>query len=382
MGFLRTLERARDKFFWYNLVADVKRYVRECLPCQKRKWQGQMLAPLGEFPPVSFPLERVGVDLIELPLSYSGNKYCLTIVDHLTSYAKAYPIPDKTAETVAKAFIQFVSENSCPLNIVSDRGSEWINNIFQQVVKTLKIKLNLTTAYHPMANGKTERMNGVIKTCLSHVSSTDQLTWDESIPHVILAINTAYQTSIGDIPFFLFHGRDAQLPYEDLLCEQPINYATDENYAADMTLRLTSAFREVRKKIKIAHDRSAQNYDRKASVKEILPGSMVLLRNESGRNDTRQPNNWPTRFIGPYRVLERKDNNAVIKGIYSDQVTQTVHVNRLKVAYLRPDEAYPFNNVSVPSCPKLPSPQRAVTPDPVAIPVVTPRYNLRSRKIP
>jgi transposase InsO family protein len=258
MGFLRTVERARDRFFWFNMTSDCKRYVRECLPCQKRKWQGQMKAPLGEFPPVSYPMERVGVDLIELPTSYSGNKYGLTIVDHFSKYLSVYPLPNKSAETVSKALMQFIAANGCPLEIVSDRGGEFVNELFNEVLRKLKIKTQLTTAYHPMSNGLTEKMNSVCKRALSHLSSDDKFTWDDSVPLVTLAINTAFQTSINDVPFFLFHGRDAHLPFGDFLSKQPINYASDTNYAVEMSLRLSNAFSQVRKQSKIANDKSAQ----------------------------------------------------------------------------------------------------------------------------
>ena len=66
MGVLRTLHRAREKFYWPNMIGDVRDYVRTCLDCQKRKWQGQNVAPLGSFEPVDRPMARVGVDLIEM----------------------------------------------------------------------------------------------------------------------------------------------------------------------------------------------------------------------------------------------------------------------------------------------------------------------------
>jgi hypothetical protein len=129
---------------------------------------------------------------------------------------------------------------------------------------------------------------------LSHLSSDDKFTWDDSVPLVTLAINTAFQTSINDVPFFLFHGRDAHLPFGDFLSKQPINYASDTNYAAEMSLRLSNAFSQVRKQSKIAHDKSAQYYDKTANSKHITPGSLVLLRNETSK--TENPQGWPTQI--------------------------------------------------------------------------------------
>lgn len=384
MGFFRTLERSRDHFFWYHQVADTKRYVNNCMPCQKRRWQGKLKGDLGEFPPTSHPLERVGVDLIELPTSYSGNKYALTIVDHFSRYVNAIPIPNKTAETVTKAMVTFIAENSVPEQIVSDRGSEFTNDLFQEVCRRLQAKSNLTTAYHPMSNGLVEKNNSTIKKALSHLSGNDQFTWDESLPFVTLAINTAFQTRILDVPFFLFHGRDANLPYAEVMGKPQINYSCDTNYAAEMTLRLNKAFTLVTQNSKISHDKSAQYYNKTANHRVIAPGSLVLLRNETNKRDSLS--SWPTNFIGPYRVISRSNNNYKIKGVYADRKEQTVHVNRLKIAHLRPDTAFPFNN-HTPSQKEDHNAQTSPAPmtghssgtEVQAVQQPTPRYNLRSR---
>ena len=342
MGFLRTLHRARKSFYWPNMTADIRRYVSSCIDCQKRKWQGKEHAALGEFPSISYPLERVGVDLIEMTPSYSGNKYILTIVDHFSKYVTAYALPDKSADTVTNAMLQFITQNSVPKEIVSDRGSEFTNSLFQKVCKYLMAKSKLTTSYHPMANGMCEKMNGTIKKTLSHLAKDDRFTWDDQLPFATLAINTSFQSSICEIPFFLFHGRDARLPFNDFVNKiAPINYSED-NYAEEMLLRQHKAFAHVKDMMKSAHDTSARYYNRKSKETNITVGSLVLLSNVTNKTDTAL--SWPTRYIGPYRVLRRFNNNFVIKGVYADTAEQTVHVNRLKLAKLRGDVAYPFNN--------------------------------------
>jgi len=343
-GYLRTLQRARDNFYWPNMAKDVKNYVQCCLECQKRKWQGREVGTLGEFPPVSYPLERVGVDLIELPVSYSGNKYILTVIDHFSKYVSAYALPNKSAETVTRAMVTFISDNSVPTQIVSDRGSEFISELFTKTCNMLQAKNKFTTAYHPMANGLTEKANSTIKKTLSHLAKEDRFTWDEQIPTAVLAINTSFQTSIQEIPFFLFHGRDARLPFNDLINKQaPVNYA-EEDYATEMSLRLRKAFSHVKNMCAIAHKRSAIQHNKKATAGKISVGDMVLLRNETGFGEGRNMLAWPTRYIGPYRVLQRNKNTFKIRGIYSQQYEQTVHLNRLKLANMKPDLPFPFNN--------------------------------------
>jgi len=341
-GFLRTLHRARDSFYWQNMSRDIKIYVRCCIDCQKRKWQGREIGELGEFPEINYPLDRVGVDLIELPTSYKGNKFILTVVDSFTKYVSAYAIPNKSAVTVTEAMMQFITNNSSPKEITSDRGSEFHCKLFQETCSMLNSKNKYTTAYHPMANGLTEKYNSTIKKVLSNICATDQLTWDDQLPSALLAINTSFQTSINEIPFFLFHGRDARLPFNDIINKQPpINYA-EENYKHEMLCRLNKAFAHVKKMSKISREQYANQYNKRATKCKINVGDIVLLRNETGISEFE--NCWPTRYVGPYRVINKIKNNFTIKGIYADTKTQTVHVNRIKLAHLLPNNAYPFNN--------------------------------------
>ena len=342
-GYLKTIQRARDNFYWRNMARDVKIYVKCCMSCQKRKWQGREIGELGQFPEVNYPLDRVGVDLIELSPSYAGNKYILTVIDAFTKYVSAYPLPNKTAETVTKAMMQFICNNSVPREICSDRGSEFLSDLFRKTCEMLNAKNKFTTAYHPMANGLTEKANGTIKKVLSNLCETDKNTWDDQLASATLAINTSFQTTINEIPFFLFHGRDARLPFNELINKQPpINYA-EEDYKTEVSLRLRKAFTHVKEMAKKERERYTRQYNKKATSCKIQEGDIVLLRNETAGSEN--GNSWPTMFVGPYRVLQRTKNNFRITGIYADFKEQTVHINRIKLAHLLPNNAYPFNNI-------------------------------------
>lgn len=128
--------------------------------------------------------------------------------------------------------MQYVTENSVPKQIVSDRGFEFISELFQTVCRKLKAQSKLTISYHPICNGMAGKANSTIKKAMSRLASEDKNSWDETISLATLAINTAYKSRIQNIPFFLFHGRDARFPYEEIFAEQLMNYAVDESYAA------------------------------------------------------------------------------------------------------------------------------------------------------
>ena len=52
------------------------------------------------------PFDKIAIDLvIDCKTSTSGSKHILTIIDHLTGWPGAFPIPDKSADTIVATFI-------------------------------------------------------------------------------------------------------------------------------------------------------------------------------------------------------------------------------------------------------------------------------------
>ncbi|MEO1301476.1 MAG: hypothetical protein AAFU83_04560 [Bacteroidota bacterium] len=61
----------------------------------------------------------------------------------------------------------------------------------------------MSTAYHPQTNGLVERTNEVIEAALRHYVSADHSDWDDQLPWVEFALNSAYHPAIGTTPFAL-----------------------------------------------------------------------------------------------------------------------------------------------------------------------------------
>ena len=87
----------------------------------------------------------------------------LTFQDGLSKYSLAIPIEQQDAITVAKAFVEeVVLKFRIPQMILTDQGSNFMNEVFTNVCKLLKIKKIKCTAYHPQSNGALERTHRVI----------------------------------------------------------------------------------------------------------------------------------------------------------------------------------------------------------------------------
>ena len=114
------------------------------------------------------PFDKIAIDLVtECKTSTSGNKHILTIIDHLTGWPEAFPIPDKSGDTIVSTFInEYLPVNMCPWYILLDNGTEFKTNIMDQVLQQLGMGRIFSAPYHPQSNGKLEVFHKYLKPTL------------------------------------------------------------------------------------------------------------------------------------------------------------------------------------------------------------------------
>ena len=100
------------------------------------------------------PFDKIAIDFItQCKTSTSGNKHIATIIDHLTSWPEAYPIPDISADIIVSTFInEYLPVHLCPRYILSDKGTEFKNNLMDQVLQQLGIDRTFSAPYHPQSS--------------------------------------------------------------------------------------------------------------------------------------------------------------------------------------------------------------------------------------
>ena len=332
-GFLKTLFKAQGLFYWPNMVLDIKNYVKHCMQCLKRKSGIKNKAAMGDFPPVSEPNERIGLDLIGiLPQTERGNRFILTVHDHFSKYTYIYPIPGKSAEVVTRAFRKHILLAGVPSYITSDRGSEFIANTFRELCETMRITTNFATAFRPQACGAVENRNKIIGDYLHFLSNESNEQWDDLCEYVQAAINSAYHVAIRDTPFFIHHGRDYKTIYSDILSGSKRVMDQEKPYNIEVQERLTKAFEQVKQNNINAHETYKKAYNKNLRPHNIGAGDIVLVRNEIKQGQNIRKLN--PRYNGPYRVIKFvNDNNCIIKGMMQNNSRELlVHTDRLKMA--------------------------------------------------
>ena len=134
-----------------------------CKNCSECILQNQTTTDtqFGTFSAPEGPMQFICMDIVGpiSPVSSKGNRFRLTVMDMLTGYMMAVAIPNKSAETVVKAYIDYI------YSIFG--GSEFRNDVFDKVCDKLGIKRVYSLVYTPQSNGKLKDFHQFFKACIS-----------------------------------------------------------------------------------------------------------------------------------------------------------------------------------------------------------------------
>ena len=130
------------------------------------------------------PFASCSMDMItDLPIS-NGHDSILAVVDHgLTKGVILIPCSKTlTAAQCAGLLLDNVYKRFGLMDkIISDRGPQFAAKSFLELLKLLKIKSSLTTAYHPQSDGATERVNQEIEAYISIFCTNNPEEWSNML---------------------------------------------------------------------------------------------------------------------------------------------------------------------------------------------------------
>ncbi|GFX32655.1 transposon Tf2-9 polyprotein [Trichonephila clavipes] len=278
LGFAKTYDRIRKRFYWPGMYRNVVRYIMHCRECQRRKSVPQRppgrLVPI---PPAIAPFHRIGIDLLgRFPKSAHGNKWIIVCTDYSTRYAITKALPTAEVDEIAKFLLEeIVLRHGAPRVIITDRGAVFRSRLVSSLVDLCNIDHRFTTAYHPQTNGLTERFNKTLADMLSMYVDVEQKNWDEILPFVTFAYNTAKQETTGFTPFYLLHGREAETTLDTMLPFCPNDF--DDNNITKIAARAEESRQLARVHTLRAQDKDRRRYDSKHQMVSYAPGDLVWV---------------------------------------------------------------------------------------------------------
>ncbi|GFW70691.1 transposon Ty3-I Gag-Pol polyprotein [Trichonephila clavipes] len=200
----------------------------------------------------------------------------------MTGYARDFTGRECTemsfaeVDEIAKFLLEeIVLRHGAPRVIITDRGAVFRSRLVSSLVDLCNIDHRFTTAYHPQTNGLTERFNKTLADMLSMYVDVEQKNWDEILPFVTFAYNTAKQETTGFTPFYLLHGREAETTLDTMLPFCPNDF--DDNNITKIAARAEESRQLARVHTLRAQDKDRRRYDSKHQMVSYAPGDLVWV---------------------------------------------------------------------------------------------------------
>lgn len=230
-------------WWWDGMYADTLAYWKKCPECAIVTGGGRQHTPHLTPVPVQRPFQILGVDIMDLPCTESGNRHVVVFQDLFTKWPMVFLVPDQKSERIARLLCkEIVPLFGVPEALLSDRGTNLVSHLMLDVCALLgTTKLN-TTAYHPECDGMVEWFNWTLKAMLRKRAAQFGAQWDKHLPGLLWAYRNTPHDSTGEKPSFLLFGWDCKSPVQStLLPVEPVQPATVEDYREELMLTLASA---------------------------------------------------------------------------------------------------------------------------------------------
>ena len=323
-------------YWWDGMHSDVHHFCRQCLTCASYDGSGRRSRPPLQPIPVGGPFQRLGVDILEMPLTAQGNRYIVVFIDYLTKWAEACAIPDQTSETIARLLVDnVVCRHGVPEELLSDRGPNLLSSLIHDVCDLLGMHKINTTAYHPQCDGLVENLNKTLRAMIAKHTRDFGVEWDQYLQHLLFAYRSKPHATTGESPFYLIYGRDPRLPTATALSHPSNPYQVDlEDYRTELTTGLSEAWTTAQQQVKAAQAKQKYQYDKRSKESKYQPGDRVMVlmpQEQTGKN-----RKLALPYHGPYRVLEALPCGLKLRPV--DQPTaQPILVNLDRVTRCSPE---------------------------------------------
>jgi hypothetical protein len=313
-GQFKTTERMKQNFFWSKMDEEVRDYVRSCDVCQRDKvsWHKRygLLQPL-EIP--YRPWTLILMDFITMLPESDGYTQIRVIVDRLTKIAHFNPLKTKE-ESPVRDLVTVVFANEIwrlpelPSDIVSNRDTRFTSHFWKELTSHLGIDLSMSTAFHPQADGQTERINAVLEQYLRHFCGFQQDDWAELLPLAEHTYNTAVSETTKASPFFANYGYQPETQW----IRPAASEANFSNPASEKLLaRWKGIWEMLQENTHDAQQRMAKWYNTKVQEQpKFKVGDKVMINARNFR--TKCPSKkLDHKKIGPVKVVKLIGKHAV-----------------------------------------------------------------------
>jgi transposase InsO family protein len=314
-GTWATFEKMKEKYWWPSMYKDVLHFVSTCETCQVHSNIRHRDELRPTYPPtIHF---KWMVDLVSMPMGVGQMKYLVLAREDLTNQVEGRALTNKTTSAVCKFLLEeVICRYGCVGKIVADRG-ELDAHEATELFERLGVKLSLTTAYNPEANGKIERGHGPIVKAIVRACNGRVGNWPRLLPYALWADRTTHSSVTGYMPTELMYGQKPVMPIERTIASWvAIPWENEMSREELLAARIRQLERrpedleKARKMVEAARVKNKVRFDKthRLRPKKIEEGDWVLVYDNSLDNQHSTTRKFARRWFGPYVVTSANDN--------------------------------------------------------------------------
>lgn len=254
--------------------------------------------------------------------------------DRFTKWVCCKPLKTATAAAVTRIlFEEVIAHFGCPNTVISDNGKQFDSRVFRSLLKELEIKHRFTPPYTPQSN-PVERANRTIKTMISQYCGEKHRHWDQKLPELVMALNTARQESTGFSPAFLNFGRELEVPksiYRQMMLDAEDGSPNSIPAHIKRLEQLQEAFQIVRGNLDKAFSKQSRHYNLRRRDWRCHVGDEVMKADHHLSSAVKGfAAKLAPKYSGPYKVT--KVRSPVVYDLMDSagKRLKNIHVKDLK----------------------------------------------------
>ena len=290
---------------------------QSCPQCQRGSDYGHRQKTTGTIESKG-PWDTLSVDIVGPLPADRRHEFIIVFVDCYSRFTILVPISNHTADTVSDALLRHVVPYfGTPRRLLSDRGREFVGEVWGKLTSSLGIQRVLTSPYHPEGNSINERshrtMNNMLRARL--LRDLPSRKWVVEIPGIMLALNAMVHEPHGFSASMIATGREPSLP-PDLESEACASPSTEDPVAyVEM----------VKQRLSLTHQQMTPPPAPETS-NPYHEGDLIFVMTTPPERTSKLAPRWK----GPFEV--KRVPNAYQVTYEDDMVWRTVHVNHAKPA--------------------------------------------------
>jgi hypothetical protein len=295
-GIWATYNRIKERYWWNGLYKDVEDFVASCIECQlqsKIRYRDE--------------------------LGLWGMKYLVLAREELSNFVDGRSMRTKSIKGVCRFILEDIFSRYGTIGRMrADRGeldAVEARNFFERH----GVRLRLTTAYNPEANGKSEKghppiINALVKACKGKPKQ-----WPRLLPFVLWADRTTHSMVTGYMPIELLLDQKPIMPAEDLVptwvfLEWKDGITTERLLVLRIQQleRLPEDQKIVLEKLKAARLGNKERFDKthRLRTKSIQIGDWMLVFDSSLEHQHSTLRKFSRRWFGPYVIVAIHNNGT------------------------------------------------------------------------